>query len=70
MAFSQFQYAVTSGAATQRTKIESNEDWVIDNDVKGIRLKETLGETRILEVQINNPDGAIETDIKLFKGCV
>jgi len=67
MAFSQFQYAVTSGATTQRTKIETNEDWVVDGDVKGIRLKETLGSTRILEVQINNPDGGSQGRYKAFQ---
>ena len=44
MAFSQFQYAVASGTTNQRTKIETNEDWVIDNDVKAIRLKESMGD--------------------------
>jgi len=58
MAFSEFQYAITSGSTTQRQKIQSNEDWVVDNEVKGIRIKESLeSAVRICEVQINNPDG-------------
>jgi len=58
MAFSEFQYAVTSGSTTQRQKIQDDEDWVVDNEVKGIRIKESLDTTvRICLVQINNPDG-------------
>jgi len=58
MAFSEFQYAVTSGSTTQRQKIATSEDWVVENEVKGIRIKESLDTTvRVCEVQINNPDG-------------